>query len=235
MRIFLLIAALLLTANANADEARDVMKASLLRHAPAPFVYEEQTLVLSNGHGQYSVRTIKHYVRHDSFGDKDLMVVSTPFDATGMKVYVARDTVNGGRRGAKASSTILGSDFMVSDLEDEQVDEFRYEKLPTQQIEHVKHLVLRALPMDNSRVTISSATDPANLRIPPNPSPRKGIPDLGLSDFPPKLQTKIEHKKTSAWMVQGRRRKPHPRNLRSTGSLKTCSSKSISSTIAGEL
>lgn len=159
MKNFLLIVALLLSANASANEARDLMKASLQRHAPAPFVYEEQTLVLSNGLGHYSVRTVKHYVRRDSSGDKDLMVVSTPHDASGVRVFVARDAGNGGRRGAKASSSILGSDFLVSDLEDEQVDEFRYEALPVQYIEHVKHLVLRALPMDNSRITLTSATE----------------------------------------------------------------------------
>ena len=159
MKILLCTILLLFGANASADEAREIMKASLLRHAPVPYVYEEQTLVLSNGLGQYSVRTIKHYVRRDHSGNRSLMVVITPAEANGMSVFVGRDFDNGARRGAKPGSSILGSDFLVSDLEDERADEFRYEILPAQEIEHVKHLVLRALPMDNARITTTSATE----------------------------------------------------------------------------
>ena len=159
MKILLYAIFLLLSTNALADEARDIMQASLQRHAPLPYVYEEQTLVLSNDLGHYSVRTIKHYARRDHSGNRSLMVVVTPNEANGMSVFVGRDFDNGARRGAKPGSSILGSDFLVSDLEEERADEFRYEILPAQKIEQIKHLVLRALPMDNARITTTSATE----------------------------------------------------------------------------
>lgn len=143
----------------SANDGRELMSASLQRHAPVPFVYEEQTLVLSDHLGRFSVRTMKHYQRRDQSGDKLLTVVVTPVESTGMTVYVARDPGIGIRRGAKASSSVLGSDFLVSDLEPEQIDEFRYEAQPMQEIDHVKHHVLRAVPIDNTRVSVTSTTE----------------------------------------------------------------------------
>ena len=156
-----LFAAILLALSTHgiASDARELMAASLLRHAPVPFVYEEQTLILSDHLGRYSVRTMKQYQRRDQSGDKLLMIVVTPVESNGMTVYVARDPGIGIRRGAKASSSVLGSDFLVSDLEREPIDEYRYEALPMQEIDHVKHHALRAVPIDNTRANATSATE----------------------------------------------------------------------------
>lgn len=151
--------ALIFSANAGANDASDLMRASVSRHAPAPFAYEELTLVLSNQAGRYSVRTLKRYVRSDQSGSKNLMVVETPDDSNGMTIYVTREAGGIGRRGAKAHSSVLGSDFLVGDLENEQIDEFHYEMMPYQMIEQVRHFVLRAKPVDNARVTATSATE----------------------------------------------------------------------------
>ena len=142
-----------------AGNARDLVAASLERQAPTPFVYEEQTLVLSDSAGRFSVRTMKHYQRRDEAGEKTLTVVVTPAESIGMSVFVARDAGVGIRRGSKASSSVLGSDFLVGDLEAEQIDAHHYETLPMQEIDHVKHHVVRASPMDNARAGRSSATD----------------------------------------------------------------------------
>lgn len=144
---------------AGANDARDLMQTSVQRHAPAPYVYEEQTLVLSGSGRGYSVRTLKHYVRRDNSGIRNLLVVTTPVDSYGMSMFVGRDPGGFGRRGAKPSSSVLGSDFVVSDLEDEQTDEFHYEMMPDQNVEQVRHFVIRAVPVDNARMTTTSATE----------------------------------------------------------------------------
>jgi hypothetical protein len=144
---------------AGANDARDLILTSVKRHAPAPYVYEEQTLVLSGPGRRYSVRTLKHYVRRDSSGTKNLLVVTTPVDAYGMSLFVERDPGGVGRRGAKPSSSVLGSDFVVSDLEDEQTDEFHYEMMPDQNVEQLRHFVIRAVPVDNARMTMTGATE----------------------------------------------------------------------------
>lgn len=143
----------------HAASARDLIAASLERQGPAPYVYEEQTLVLSDASGRFSVRTMKHYQRRDASGEKTLTIVVTPSESVGMSVFVARDPGVGLRRGSKASSSVLGSDFLVGDLEAEQIDAHRYETMPMQEVDHVKHHVVRAIPMDNTKPGRSSATD----------------------------------------------------------------------------
>jgi Outer membrane lipoprotein-sorting protein len=142
-----------------AASARDLMAASMEKQAPAPYVYEEQTLILSDNNGRYSVRTMKHYERRDESGERILTVVVTPRESTGMSVFVVREPGVGIRRGSKAASSVLGSDFLVGDLELEQIDAHRYEALPSQEIDHVKHHVLRAIPIDDVKSNRTSATD----------------------------------------------------------------------------
>ena len=148
------LALLLLTAclatTARSQSGRELIEESLRRHAPPPYVYEEQTLVLSDGLDQHTVRTAKYYARRDANGRKLVLVISTPAESQGMSVFAARDAHGGARRGSDPSGQVFGSDFSVADIEGEQPQDFRYERLDGQDLDRVPHHVLRALPRDQA-------------------------------------------------------------------------------------
>lgn len=132
--------------HACAQSGRELIEASLERHAQPPYVYEEETLVLSDRFGQHTVRMVKHYVRRDESGVRSVRVLESPLELRGIEVVVARDAHGGARRGAEPSSQVFGSDFSVADLEEEQPRDFSYERLEDIDLERVPHRVIRALP-----------------------------------------------------------------------------------------
>lgn len=145
----LLLSACLSTA-ARAQSGRELIEESLRRHAPPASVYEEQTLVLSDPQGRYTVRTARRYARHDANGDTDLLVMETPAESKGTAIYVDRATAGGTRHGTAASSPVFGSTFSVADLEGEQTRNFTYERDDDRDLDRVPHFVLRVLPADES-------------------------------------------------------------------------------------
>ena len=138
-----------------AQDGRALIEESLKRHASPAFVYEEQILILSDSLGQHTVRTARFYERNDETGDKRLLVLQTPADLRGARVFVARDASGGGRRGPDPASPVFGSDFSVSDFEDEQPRDFLYGLEDSQDLDRVSHHVLRATPRDDA---VSRAT-----------------------------------------------------------------------------
>ncbi|MBS0336769.1 MAG: outer membrane lipoprotein-sorting protein [Proteobacteria bacterium] len=144
-----LLALACLAASAWGQTGRELIEESLRRQAQPPYVYEEQVLVLSDSLGQYTVRTVRYYARQDASGMKRLLVIDTPKELRGLKVYVSRDS-GGGRHGPAASSLLFGSDFSVADFEGEQPQDFEYEREANQELERVTHFVVRAMPKDES-------------------------------------------------------------------------------------
>lgn len=146
----LLVDSALACAQPSADGARELIEEALRKHAPAPHVYEEQTLVLSDSLGRHSVRTARYYQTSDADGaQKRLLIIDTPADVKGAALLVTRDA-SGVRRGPEAFGRVFGSDFTIADLEAEQPRDFRYERERDQELERVVHHVLRALPKDES-------------------------------------------------------------------------------------
>ena len=159
--VLLLLTACLATA-AWAQNGRELIEKSLRLHAPPAAVYEEQTLVLSDPQGHYTVRTVRRYARHDANGDTNLLVMETPAESKGTSIYVDREASGGTRRGTAASSPVFGSNFSVADLEGEQVRNFTYERDDDQDLDRVPHFVLRVLPADES---VARATEYRQRRI----------------------------------------------------------------------
>lgn len=147
---------------ARAQSGRELIEESLRRHASPPYVYEEQTLVLSDSLDQHTVRTARYYARRDESGRKRLLVIDTPADSQGMAVFVARDARGGARRGSDASGQIFGSDFSVADFEGEQPQDFNYVLEDGQDLDRVPHHVLSALPRDEA---VARATGYGERRI----------------------------------------------------------------------
>lgn len=150
MRAALVILMCALASGAWAEDARKLIEESLRRHAPPPFVYQEQTLILSNNLGQHTVRTARFYGRTDENGEARLLAIETPADLRGATVFVARDANGGRRRGPDPASPVFGSDYSVADFEGEQPRDFVYEAEDPQDLDRVAHHVLRATPRDDA-------------------------------------------------------------------------------------
>jgi hypothetical protein len=147
---------------ARAQDGRELMEESLRRHAPPPYVYEEQALVLSDRQGQLGVRTMRYYARRDATGNRSLRVIETPAESKGSAIYVGRDAPDGKRRGAAPSAPVFGSNFSVADLEDEQVQDFHYKREADHDIERVPHHALRAVSASEA---IAGATNYRERRL----------------------------------------------------------------------
>ena len=137
-------------ASASAQTARELVEDSVRRHAPPDYVYQEQTLILSDRLAQNTVRTARYYERRDASGRKSLLVIQTPAELRGAAVYISRDVHGGGRHGPDAASPVFGSDFTVADLEGEQPGDFNYTLEDSQDLDRVSHYVLRASPKDEA-------------------------------------------------------------------------------------
>jgi hypothetical protein len=160
-----------------ADGARALIEDALRKHAAPAYLYEEQTLVMSDAAGRYSVRTARYYVRREAGGEKRLLQLETPAEVRGAALLVVRDASGAVRRGVylpgarrepqadgvvEASGLVFGTDFSIADLEDEQPQDFRYALEADQDLERVPHHVVRALPKD---AAVARATGYAERRL----------------------------------------------------------------------
>lgn len=159
MRLALLL--LFLPGLCAAADARGLVEESLRRHAVAPYLYEELTLLSSDAAGRYTVRTARHYVRVRNGSLDRLLVIDTPQEARGSAVRVRREAGGAVRRDVALpalaqqpsgaadvapSGPLFGTDFALGDLEDEDPAQFRYEAEGEADIDRVAHFVVRAAP-----------------------------------------------------------------------------------------
>lgn len=145
-----------------AADARSLVEESLRRHAVAPYLYEELTLLSSDAAGRYTVRSARHYVRARDGRLDRLLVIDTPQEARGTALLVRRDAggavqrdvvlpalaavPSGGADEVAPSGPLFGTDFALGDLDEENPAEFRYEAEGETDIDRVPHYVVRAVP-----------------------------------------------------------------------------------------
>lgn len=134
--------------SALAQNGRDLIEASLGRHALPSHVYEEQALVMTDRQGKHTVRTLRSYTVRDDGGVRNLRVIETPMDTKGTSLFIERDPQGRALRGAVPTSPAFGSNFIIADLEPEQTKDFRYERDGDEVLGRVAHHVLRAVPVD---------------------------------------------------------------------------------------
>lgn len=155
MRVIVLLTLAWLSTGAIAQGARELIENSLRRHAPPPYVYQEQTLIITNALGQHTVRTARFYGRTDQTGAKRLLVMETPADLRGARIFVERDAQGERRHGPDPSSAVFGTDFSVADFEGEQAGDFDYALEDRQDLDRESHYVVRASPKNEA---VSRAT-----------------------------------------------------------------------------
>jgi hypothetical protein len=144
------VALVCLMAEARSQSGRELIEDSLRRHAEPAYVYQEQTFVLIDRLGRHSVRTARYYAQHDARGSRNLLVIETPVESRGTAIFIDREAGDGVRRGTAAASPVFGSNFSVADLEEEQPQDFRYERDHDQDLDMVPHYVLWAVPAEKT-------------------------------------------------------------------------------------
>ncbi|MBF0471693.1 MAG: outer membrane lipoprotein-sorting protein [Gammaproteobacteria bacterium] len=123
-------------------DGKRLMEEALQRQQQSPWVYEEQTLILTDRQGEQNVRKQRLYIRAEADGSlKYLLRFTYPPEVEGVTLRIYRDGLGGierqlylpalGQRmipnpGVHSGDTFFGSDFSVFDLSDEQIDEFSY-------------------------------------------------------------------------------------------------------------
>jgi hypothetical protein len=152
-----------ITADAYADwSAERVMQESRRRHEQFPYVYEEQTMVLSDGSGAREVRKCRRFSRIEDDGSfKFLLVFDDPQEIRGVALLAVRNpdgTIERGvylpafggtlkRPAGKDAGHFLGTDFAVDDLTPDALEEYRYVRAEDRMMEDTALFVIDAYPV----------------------------------------------------------------------------------------
>lgn len=138
----------LLAGLAHGQTGQALIEGSLQRHASPANVYEEHALVMTDRLGQYDLRTLRHYSQRIGGTFRKVYLIESPAELKGASIRIDRDTRDGSRLGPAPSTPAFGTDFLVADLDGEQVPDFRYEREGELDLERVPHYVVRAEPAD---------------------------------------------------------------------------------------
>lgn len=142
--------------------AARIMQESHRRHEQFPYVYEEQTMVLSDASGKREVRKCRRFSRAEEDGSfKFLLVFDDPEEIRGVALLAVRNpdgTVERGvylpafgdtlkRSTGEDPGHFLGTDFAVEDLTPDVREEYRYVRAPDRVLEDTALFVVEAYPV----------------------------------------------------------------------------------------
>ncbi len=153
------------TAEATAGwSAERIMHETVQRHEQFPYVYEEQTMVLTDASGNRTVRRCRRFSRAETDGTfRFLLVFDDPEEIRGVALLAVRAPDGQVERGVYLpafgaefkrpagdgrSSNFLGTDFTVEDLTPEDTSRNRYVRTPDRTIDDVAYFVIEAYPAD---------------------------------------------------------------------------------------
>lgn len=136
------------------------------RHKLFPYVYEEQTMILTDNVGNRDVRQVRRFSRVESDGTmKYLLVFDDPVEVRGVAIRFVRyntgivenqiylpalgKEVSSGQSKGQVRQ-LLGTDFALEDLV-ESLDDFKYVRLQDQTIGKIAHFVVEAFPLEKDR------------------------------------------------------------------------------------
>lgn len=150
----------------EAASGAELMQAVRDQHQLYPFTYEEQSLVLTDRHGQRETRRMRTYMRAEEDGTlRYMLLFDTPVEVEGVALIAERmpdGTTNKyfylpafGQQlieagGASYGENFLGTDFAVEDLTGEALEDFRYERQRDERINGMRHFVVDAYPVNEA-------------------------------------------------------------------------------------
>ena len=134
---------------------REIMEQVQERHRQYPWVFEEQSIVLTDRNGKRDSRKAIRYSRAGSDGDMDfLLVFSFPSEVRGVAVLAHRDPSGSiskqvylpalGQRlvastGAGSEGNFLGTDFSVEDLAGDAPQRYAYVRRGDTELDSVRY------------------------------------------------------------------------------------------------
>jgi len=149
-----------------------IVRESQRRHQRYPYVYEEQTLILSDAHKQRDVRRIRRYSRmYSDYTGKTKIEFVYPESISGTALLFIRHADGhldsrvflpalGARMtdyvGAISNGKLLGSEFSLQDLMPENMNEFTYQRDEDVVIDGQLYFVVHARFSDTSRLASHS-------------------------------------------------------------------------------
>lgn len=147
----------------------ELMQAVRDRHQLYPYTYEEQSLVLTDRHGQRETRRMRTYMRAEEDGTlRYMLLFDTPVEVEGVALIAERmpdGTTNQyfylpafGQQlieagGSSDGENFLGTDFAVEDLTGEALEDYRYERKRDERINGMRHFVVEAHPAGDDDAT----------------------------------------------------------------------------------
>jgi hypothetical protein len=143
---------------------RSIMDEVFKRHEMFPYVFEEQTIIMTDSAGNRDVRKARRFSRVEKDETvKYLLVFDNPSEVRGVALLAIR--YNTGRIesmvylpafgkelksniGKSRGSNFLGTDFALEDLAAEVLSDFRYIREADQKTNKIAQFVVEAVPQD---------------------------------------------------------------------------------------
>ena len=164
-----LFSVLLISAASQASDnvklsGRELMDEIYRRHHQYPYVYEQQSIVMSDRNGKRDTRKAHRYTRVEEDGaTKFMLIFDYPEEIKGVAVLAMRD-ISGkmskhiylpafaeqliDSSGDNSDGNFLGTDFSVENIVGEVLDEYRYHRRHDRSINNVRYFVIDAHRLD---------------------------------------------------------------------------------------
>jgi hypothetical protein len=170
--LFILLTASLFTEESVAlinseTSGAEIMEEVQKRHQQFPYIYEEQSMVMEDRHGDRDTRKARRYSRVEEDGSvKFLLLFDYPQEVKGVALLANRDAEGHtskyiylpalGERliestGEGSNDNFLGTDFSVENLTGEVLSEHYYVRQEDQEIEGIKYFVLDVYKADDAQ------------------------------------------------------------------------------------
>lgn len=149
-------------------DGREIMQQVYQRHEQFPHVYEEQTMVLIDKAGKKDTRTLRRYSRiNDDNNAYNLLIFDDPPEVRGvglltqkvLKQFVTHIYLPAygpeliENIGSDAGNNFLGTDFSVSDLLPEDLEQHHYIRRDNRIFENIEHMVVDVYAADSKPET----------------------------------------------------------------------------------
>jgi hypothetical protein len=157
--LFLLIVSSVLCAESSVElNGREIMDEVYARHQQYPYVYEEQSMVMSDRDGKRDTRKAHRYSRVEEDGTARFMLVfDFPHEIRGVAVLATRDPSGKMTKsiylpafaqqlieshGASSDGNFLGTDFSVENIIGEKLTDYQYVRKQNRNINNMQFFII---------------------------------------------------------------------------------------------
>ena len=148
------------------DEASglEIMQEVQKRHQQFAFVYEEQSMVMTDRNGDRDTRTLKRYSRVEDDGTvKFLLLFDSPAEIKGVALLASRDESGQTKKyvylpalgeqliesvSSGMDGNFLGTDFSIENITGEVLDDYIYVRRPDKKINYIEYFVVDVYRME---------------------------------------------------------------------------------------